>query len=82
MEKRGGNLSITAARGLESEDRDELMKVFVNDDDEPTSLVDVPQTLLYHLGNQRWYSHRLYIVDNGDTALVAKARNEIAKWNS
>lgn len=82
LEKRGGVFDIRAARGLESEERDELMKVFVSDDEEPTSLVDVPETLLHHLGNQRWYSHRLYIVDNGKPDLVAKAREEVAKWGS
>lgn len=80
IEKRGGVFNINEARGLESEERDELMKVFVDDDEEPTSLVDVSETLLHHLGNKRWYSHRLYIVDNGDHNLVTKAKEEVSKW--
>lgn len=81
LEKRGGSLDVTAARDLESEERDELMKVFVEDDDEPRSLVDVPETLLHNFGNQRWHTHRLYIVDNGEPALVDKARHAVAKWD-
>jgi HD superfamily phosphohydrolase len=80
IEKRGAALSIKDARGLESEERDELMKVFVGDAQEPTSLVDVPETLLHKFGNQRWFSHRLYIVDNGDTELVSKAKQVVSSW--
>ena len=82
VEKRGGQLDVQAARGLESEERDELMKVFIGEDEEPISLVDVPETLLHHLGNQRWFAHRLYIVDNGNPELVANARDAVSKWDS
>ncbi|MCE9552743.1 MAG: hypothetical protein K8T91_05130, partial [Planctomycetes bacterium] len=82
LEKRGGSLDVSAARGLESEERDELMKVFVGTDEEPKSLVDVPETLLNHLGNYRWFAHRLYIVDNGNPDLVHKAREIVATWDS
>lgn len=82
VEKRGGKLDVRAARDLETEERDELMKVFVGDDDEPTSLVDVPETLLNHLGNLRWFAHRLYVVDNGNPDLVVKAREAVANWDS
>lgn len=82
MEKRGGVFNVRAARDLESEERDELMKVFVGDEEEPTSLVDVPETLLNHLGNQRWYSHRLYLVDNGSPELVARCRESVSKWGA
>ena len=81
FEKRGGALNVQEARNLESEERDELIKVFVGKGDEPTSLVDLPETLLHHLGNQRWFAHRLYIVDNGDPKLVEKARDAVTKWD-
>ncbi|MCA9204155.1 MAG: HD domain-containing protein [Pirellulaceae bacterium] len=82
VEKRGGRLDVRAARDLESEERDELMKVFIGENDEPISLVDVPETLLHHLGSQRWFAHRLYIVDNGNPELVVRAREAVAKWDT
>lgn len=82
VEKRGGAIDVRAARVLESEERDELMKVFVGSNPEPTSLVDVPETLLNQLGNHRWYSHRLYIVDCGNPDLVGKAKEVVSKWSS
>lgn len=81
VEKRGGTLDVSAARGLEPEEQDELAKVFVGDSDEPISLVDCPETLLHQLGNQRWFAHRLYIVDNGDSDLVEKAREAVRNWD-
>jgi hypothetical protein len=82
VEKRGGSLDVNQARGLESEERDELVKVFLDEEGEPTSLVDVPEALLNHLGNLRWYAHRLYIVDNGNPELVRNAKQEVANWES
>lgn len=80
VEKRGGVIDAKTARDLESEERDELIKVFIDDDQEPTSLVDVPETLLNRLGSLRWYAHRLYIVDNGNSDLVAKAKEKVSQW--
>ncbi len=80
LEKRGATLDATAARGIEPEERDELMKVFEDGNAEPTSLVDLPETLLHRLGGQRWFAHRLYVVDNGDSALVETAKTAVAGW--
>lgn len=81
LEKRGGSVNVTQARKLESEERDELVKVFVEGESEPVSLVDRPESLLNHLGTQRWYAHRLYIVDNGDENLVVNAREAVKDWD-
>lgn len=79
FEERGSHLSVRDAKKEPSEERDELLKVFIGNEEEPRSLVDIPNSLIYHLGNLVCRIVRLYVLED-DTAKVRKLNREVNQW--
>jgi len=84
LESRGKLLTAEQARDLPSEQEDELIKVFVGDDPEPKSLVDVQHSLISVCAGRFWQAFRLYVVcdDSMDAKVVEKLRAEVSDWDA
>lgn len=79
LESRGAKLTPESARDLQDEHEDELVKVFLPGDDEPTSLVDVPESITNVAANYAYQFARLYLVSQ-QPELVENARERVAEW--
>lgn len=80
VEKRGTLIPASQAAQLSAEKEDELIKVFVPDQEEPRSLVDVPQSLIQHLAHRVARSVRLYVVES-DRDKVDRLRSAVREWH-
>jgi uncharacterized protein len=83
VEERGSHFTINEARDLQEEEREELIMIFVGE--EPTSIVDVPNTLINHCANRMQTTRRLYVVDDGSDAAqkrFSKIQEIIGTWDS
>ena len=79
MEERGSSLGPKDAQDQPPDDEDELIRVFLGDDKEPTPLVDVSESLIHHCANRTCRIARLYVV--GETEEKVKAmRKAVEPW--
>jgi hypothetical protein len=83
LEKRAAFMGADEARGVEPEQEDELIKVFVGDNPEPKSLVEVPHSLIYVLSDRLWQAFRLYVVYEGTDkdGVLGRLRGEVREWD-
>ena len=82
LEKRGPLVTAKQGRDIESELEDELIKIFVGDEPEPKSLVEVSHSIIYVCSKYTWQAFRLYVVyDGSDQATVlSHLRDEVRGW--
>ncbi len=83
VEVRGSRLSEQQARDLDPLEKEELIKVFLPDQDEPTSIVSIPYSLIGKCSGQYFQFFRLYVVTGPemDEATVRDMRREVARWD-
>lgn len=84
LEDRGSHFTYDEARQLSEGDseREELIKVFVDGEDEPKSIVDIRNSLIGHCSNHVFKIQRLYLADatQGADDLANKARERVRDW--
>jgi hypothetical protein len=82
LEERGALLTEEQARSLDPEEKEEIIKVFVGNDAEPTSVVNIQHSIVHLCSNHYFQAFRLYLVcdDSTDDALVNKLRQEVSRW--
>ena len=81
VEERGALLTMQEARGLKAEEREELIKVFQPGKDEPTSIVEVSDSLIGLLSGHHFGIFRLYLVDSTDNEIrFQQIKAEVKKW--
>jgi HD superfamily phosphohydrolase len=82
LEQRGATMTAEQARSLPSEQEDELIKVFVNADTEPKSLVEIPHSVIHISAGYFWQAFRLYVVLEGpnNENVIHKLRDEVSAW--
>jgi HD superfamily phosphohydrolase len=79
LEKRGSVIPAAEAKGQPTEKEDELIKVFVRGEEEPKSLVDIPESLVERCGSHSCRITRLYVVEE-DLNKVDALRGTVATW--
>ena len=79
LEKRGNLLTADEARRQPSNAEDELVKVFLPGQDEPLSLVDIPQSLIGKCAGYVTRIVRLYVVEE-DKQKADRLRTEVRAW--
>ncbi len=84
LEKRPGRIPADEARDGPSEQEDELIKVFEDDDPgaEPRSLVEIKHSVIRPCSDYFWQAFRLYVVYEKDDKQekVTRLRQEVSKW--
>jgi len=83
LEPRGSFLTTEQARSVEPEQEDELIKVFVGNDAEPRSLVEVTHSIIHVCCNYSWQAFRLYLVHDGPdrSAIAERLRKAVRNWD-
>ena len=68
-------------RAFEEEEED--IKIFVGDDEEPTSLMDIEHSLVVKYANYFFQMFRLYVVYEGEDRdkVIAKLREKVKDWD-
>ncbi len=79
MEKRGHLMTGAEALELKDEEKDESIKVFEGNDEEPKSIVDIEHSILRVCFGQMFCAHRLYVVCD-DRDRVDKLRKAVPDW--
>lgn len=82
IENRG--LLISAEKAMAADRKEEeLIKVFVADEPEPKSLVDVPHSLVSRCADLFFQSFRLYVVYDGPEKeqVIAQLREKVKDWD-
>ena len=66
------------------EDKDELIKVFVGEEPEPRSLVDIEHSLIPVCAGKFFQSFRLYVVYEGKDKdkIVSDLHEQVHNWDS
>jgi uncharacterized protein len=84
LEERGPHLTARQARDLPPEQQDEAIKVFLGNDLEPTSLVDIPHSLVRLCAGRFFQAYRLYVVYHGsdEETVVGRLREAVENWHS
>jgi len=84
VEPRPALLTADQAGGLPPEDKDELIKVFIGDDPEPKSLVDIKHSLISVCAGKFFQTFRLYLVYEGKDKekVVSDLREQVRNWDS
>lgn len=82
LEKRGALMTEADAKSLDEPEKEEIIKVFVGDQPEPVSVVDVPHSIAHLCSNHFFQAFRLYLVPDDDTddAMVEQLREEVKAW--
>lgn len=82
LEERGALLTEEQARSLDPEEKEEIIKVFVGDAAEPTSVVNIPHSIVHLCSNHYFQAFRLYFVgdDATDDTFVTMLRQEVHGW--
>ena len=64
-------------------EEEELIKVFVADESEPKSLVDIPYSLLSKCAGLFFQSFRLYVVYEGEDKddVISQLRKRVKDWD-
>ncbi|MCB9654400.1 MAG: HD domain-containing protein [Deltaproteobacteria bacterium] len=79
LEDRSPKLTTETARGLEDEQQEELVKIFTPGQDEPRSLVDMPNSIVNVAAAHAYQFARLYLVHD-DRQVIEQARQQVAEW--
>ena len=84
VEPRPALLTSDQARALPPEDKDELIKVFVGEEPEPRSLVDIEHSLIPVCAGKFFQSFRLYVVYEGKDKdkIVSDLHEQVHNWDS
>ncbi len=82
LEPRGANLTADQARELQPEGQDELVKVFLGNETEPRSLVDVEDSLVHLIGEYSYQAFRLYVAYHGSDRedVTDRLRSAVDGW--
>ncbi len=83
LEKRGPLVAAEEAMRTNWKEEEELIKVFVADESEPKSLVDIPYSLLSKCAGLFFQSFRLYVVyeDKDRDSVITKLRDKVKDWD-
>jgi len=83
LEKRGPMVTAEEAMKADWKEEEDLIKVFVFDEDEPKSLVDIPYSLLSKCAGLFYQSFRLYVVYEGEDRndVIAQLRDRVRDWD-
>jgi hypothetical protein len=72
------------AKKLKPDERQEIIRVFLDGQDEPVSVVDVPHSLTHLCSTHFYQTTRLYLVPDRDedssSDLVESLRAEVRRW--
>ncbi len=79
LEKRGASISKSAAETLETEQEDELIKVFERDGSGPKSLVDISSSIVSRMGNLGYRFVRLYVIED-DAEKIRRLKKATNDW--
>lgn len=84
LEKRGPLIPAQEALNINWKEEEELIKVFVSNEDEPRSLVDIPYSLLSKCGGLFFQSFRLYVVCQETSAkmTVEEMKDSVRTWDN
>jgi HD superfamily phosphohydrolase len=68
---------------LEKHEEEELIKVFIGNDEEPKSLVDIPYSLISQCTNLFFQSFRLYVVYKGSDKdeVIGRLKQKVKDWD-
>jgi hypothetical protein len=82
LEKRGALMTEADAKSLDEPEKEEIIKVFVGEQVEPVSVVDVPHSIAHLCSNHFFQAFRLYLVpdDNTSEGFVEELRKEVKGW--
>ncbi len=82
LEECGAFLTGEEAKKLKPDERQEIIRVFVDGQVEPVSVVDVRHSLTHLCSNHFYQATRLYLVPDNDTTpeLIDGMRAEVSKW--
>ena len=82
LEERGALLTDAEAKKLKPDERQEIIRVFVDGSEEPVSVVDVRHSLTHLCSNHYYQTFRLYLVPDDDTTedLITSLRAEVGSW--
>jgi hypothetical protein len=82
LEERGALLTEQQARSLQPEEKQEIIKVFVGDSEEPVSVVTIQHSIVHLCCNHFFQAFRLYLVcdDSTDDGLVENLRKQVRAW--
>jgi hypothetical protein len=83
LEERGALLTGDEAKRLKPDERQEIIRVFVDGKAEPDWVVDVPHSLTHLCSNHFYQTTRLYLVADDDTKAdsVESLRDEVRRWS-
>ena len=83
MEKRGPLLIAEEAKERDWEEEEELIKVFIANEEEPKSLVDIPYSLISKCANLFFQSFRLYVVYEGSDKedVIGQLKRKVGDWD-
>lgn len=79
LEDRGSKFTAAGARKLQPMQEEEVVKIFLRDNEEPIPLVDMPNSITHVAANHGYQFARLYLVTR-DEHIAAKAKDTVAKW--
>jgi hypothetical protein len=84
LEQRGGLLTEQEARDLQPEEKEELIRVFREGEDEPVSIVSIDHGTIAKCANHFFQSFRLYFVreDSDDGGTIDALTKAVADWDS
>jgi HD superfamily phosphohydrolase len=82
MEERGALMTEHQLQSLKPKEKQEIIKVFVEGQQEPASVVDIPHSIISLCSNHFFQAIRLYLVcdDATDSSLIQRLRKEVAEW--
>ncbi len=83
LEQRGTRLSEAEAREIQPEEREELIRVFRADNEEPESIVNLIFSIASVCSNHVFQTYRLYVVQSfrSDELPLDELRAEVADWD-
>lgn len=84
LESRAALLTVAEARNTQPEEEDDLIKVFVDNEEEPRSLIEIDNALVKLCANHSLQASRLYVVYQADDRdeKLAIIKNRVAGWSS
>ena len=83
LEKRRPPVAEEEAMRTNLKEEEDLVKVFVADESEPTSLVDIPYSLIFKCADLFFQSFRLYVVYEGEDKdnIITELRDKVRNWD-
>ncbi|MCH7925509.1 MAG: hypothetical protein IIC51_08250 [Planctomycetes bacterium] len=82
LEVRGSTVTADEARDLPSEQSDELVKIFVEGDEEPRSIVDIKHSIIRLYSGHVFQMFRLYTIYEGsdESEVITRLRDSVKDW--